>query len=318
MDLIIDNISALRFWSMEHRSLEACSSPCERRTLKGSSSSSECLDELGIERVGLGKGPVHLLTDRKSRRMPTEAIICHLRTAPLAKGAFRRLGPKLLIASPELSFLEMAGVLPLPKLAEYGCLLCGTYTADYATPCINDRKPLTSKDRLADFIEAMSGTNGCKQARRALRSVTEGAASPYESKLMLLLSMPTKQGGYGFPLPEFNRRIDFSKREQRLYGRPFVVLDLFWPHARVGIEYDGQAYHSSAEDLGRDRRKNSELSCKGITVLRVDREQLATPSSVYVLAQKLARLMGRQLHRPSPQQWRARRLTFAQLMGKTH
>lgn len=315
MEFIIDNISALRFWSHAQHSLESCSSPCARRTLKGASASPDAFEKLGANRLGIGPEPFHLLTSKSGRRLPSSKIICHVRAEPLPKGAFRRLGPELLVASPELSFLEMALILPLPKLAEYGCFLCGTYAIQPDAAATNDRKPLTTKRKLERFIDQMSGSKGCKQARRALPSIIEASASPYETKLMLLLAMPTKQGGYGFPLPQFNRRIAFTSHERRLYGRPYVVLDLYWRDRSIGIEYDGQAHHSSKEDLERDRRKTGELSCKGITVLRVDRRQLASPSSVYVLARKLARLMGRQIHPPTPQQWRIRRSTYNQLMG---
>lgn len=315
MEFIIDNLSALRFWSQARPSLESCSSPCGRRTLKGTSAAPGAFRRLDAGRFGIGPEPIHLLTGRSARRTPVPEVICHVRSEPLPKGAFRRLGPELLVASPELSFLEMASVLPLPKLAEYGCFLCGTYTVGPDTAA-NDREPLTTKRKLGRFVEQMGGAKGCKQARRALCSIAEAAASPYETKLMLLLAMPAKQGGYGFPLPDLNKCIAFTQHERRLYGRPFVVLDLYWRDRALAIEYDGQAHHSSRKDLERDRRKTSELSCKGITVLRVDRGQLANPSSVYVLAKKLARLMGKQIHPPTPQQWCNRRSTYSQLMGR--
>ncbi len=45
-------------------------------------------------------------------------------------------------------------------------------------------------------------------------------------------------------------------------------IDLAFPIARIAIEADGKAYHSSPEQKAHDRKKNAYLKRKGWTVLR--------------------------------------------------
>lgn len=56
-------------------------------------------------------------------------------------------------------------------------------------------------------------------------------------------------------------------------GRTFHV-DIGWPEAKVGIEVDGFAYHSSRSDLERDHRRANALALAGWIILRVGWERL--------------------------------------------
>lgn len=53
-------------------------------------------------------------------------------------------------------------------------------------------------------------------------------------------------------------------------------LDLGWPHRRVGLEYDGEDFHSGDGSLVKDRRRHNELTDAGWTVL------YATARDIYV------------------------------------
>lgn len=46
-------------------------------------------------------------------------------------------------------------------------------------------------------------------------------------------------------------------------GRPTYRLDLAYPHARIAIEYDGAAHHSSPEDRRRDEERRAWLRAHG-------------------------------------------------------
>lgn len=307
MTYIIDNLSALRHWyKAPNRHGEL---PTQRLgpILAESSASVKVLKRLDEEGLGFPGRPLHLLVSAQARRNPSKRIICHQRTIPLPPNSLQQLAPGLFIASPELCFLEAASILPFPKLVELGCFLCGTYYLDPQAGMVNGKQQLTTKAKLTLFLESAGGGRGCAQAAQALCFVAEGAASPYEAKLCLLLCLPTKQGGYGFPFPTLNQCIRFAKRDRALFGHDRVVVDLYWEEAKVGIEYDGSAYHSDEGQLTRDRRKDSELSLRGITLLRIDKHQIETASQIHVLARKLARLLGKRLHRPTAAQWRNRR-----------
>ena len=114
--------------------------------------------------------------------------------------------------------------------------------------------------------------------------------------------------------PTMNHRIDFSESEQLLFGRTHVVLDLYWHDYDLGIEYDGENDHTDDCDVSRDRKKSSELNYRGITVLRVDKEQLSCPYQVFVLAKKLAHFMGKSIRKPTQLQLSHRKSLFDSLM----
>ncbi len=314
MTLYVNNKTAMRFWCMEPRPLDESTQASSLTTVKDADTtlrhiSSECVSLFATERQ-----VVHVFVDEDSRRSKSPRLVYHLREAPFPSGAFRRLSHDVLISSPELSFLEMANKLPFFKLVEYGFLLCGTYTLCPGAEDPNKRGPLTTKRKIASFIERMGKARGCAVARRALDLVLENSASPRETKTAILLCVPTRLGGYGFASPEMNYRIDFNDEERLLFRKEYVELDLYWRESHFGIEYDGGDNHSIESDVARDRRKSSELNYCGITVARVDKEQLSSPFQVFVLAKKCARIMGRSLRKPTLEQLQCRQKLFEEVM----
>lgn len=95
-------------------------------------------------------------------------------------------------------------------------------------------------------IERLSGHRYIDQARTLVRLVDPGAESPGESWLRLRLVQA------GFPPPE-------SQVSIRVDGREVWRLDLGWPDRRVGVEYDGDAFHGSSAQQERDRRRREDL-----------------------------------------------------------
>jgi very-short-patch-repair endonuclease len=66
----------------------------------------------------------------------------------------------------------------------------------------------------------------------------------------------------GLPTPELQYEIiDRCRQTWR--------VDFAWPDARVAVEYDGFDFHSSPEDLLRDRRKRSALQEVGWVVVSI-------------------------------------------------
>ena len=314
MAVFVNNKSALRFWCNVMTSLDDV---CDSTTIcdvKNASTSIEGIPEEELAKFDIEKHKLHVLVPNASQRRSSKNMVCHARCLPYPNGAFRRCSHGVYVASPELCFFEMASSLPFFKLVEFGFLLCGTYTLNPAAVDPNCRQPLSSKRKLSSFIDRMGTARGCKVARKALSLVLEGSASVRETKTAILLCAPTKMGGYGFKAPEMNYRIDFSEEEQRMFGRPYVVLDLYLSEYHFGIEYDGEKGHSEERDLSRDRRKSSELNYCGINVVRVDKEQLANAYQVYVLAKKCMRIMGLYLRKPTKEQWNRKQDLFDAVM----
>ena len=314
MELYIDNLSALYFFSMVESSLDAVSQPCAKTRVRNAVGSRFKLERFELSHFNLGNAPLHVMVGDAKKRSQSKTVVCHVRSTELPSGALRRIGKNIFIASPELCFFEMAGVLSFPKLIEFGYLLCGTYTVSPSAPEKNKREPLTTKRKLESFAKRMKDPRGRATALKALSYVVEKSASPRETKTAILLALPVRLGGYGFDLPQMNYKIDFSARERELFGKSYVLLDLYWPLYRIAIEYDGHENHSSPDDLARDRRKSSEMSYRGIEVIRVDKQQMASPFQVHVLSKKLARAMGKRFRKPTPQEWERKVRLFQEIM----
>lgn len=314
MNLYINNLSALYFYSMVETSLDDVSYPCGKTDVEHAVASMAALSGFDLSGYPFGSGRLHVLVESQSKRSSAKKLACHVRTAPLPRGSFRKLDDGLFIVSPEYCFYEMAHVLPFPKLVEFGYLLCGEYTVNPDAVDLNNRAKLSTKRKLGSFADRMSGGNKHATIDRAMKLIAENSASPRETKLSMLLSFPVRLGGYGFPLPVLNYRIDFTSEEQELFGRPYVVLDLYWPDYGFGIEYDGERSHSDALTLTRDRKKASELDYKGIKVYSVDKGQISNVRQVYALALKAARAMGLRIRKPTEKQWAAKKDLFNAIM----
>ena len=211
----------------------------------------------------------------------------------------------------------MASTLPFPKLVEFGYMLCGTYTLNPNAQIPNDREPLTTTNKIRRFIERMKQPKGKRAALAALDLLVENSASPRETKTSLLLTFPTRLGGYGFPKAELNVRFDIDASEKNLFEKDYVVLDLYWPDFNFGIEYDGEKGHSETRAISRDRKKANYLLYRGITVFRVDKYQLASAKGVYALAKQASKIMGRTFRKPTPEQWNAKCELFDCVMNRT-
>ena len=221
-------------------------------------------------------------------RSRTAHIASHVFAGPLPEGSLVRLSDRILVASPELAFAQMSEVFTPEREVMAGMELCGSYaiTADG----LQERAPLTGVARLSAFASEMMGP--LSKAAKATRYILDGAASPMEAKLALLLCLPTTRGGYGFPLPELNRRIDLGADARRLYDAAFCRADLFWSDAGLDVEYDGRDAHEGdahAVDVARE----AALEAQGISVMRLTYAQVEDPDAFDVVAKTLGKRLGK-------------------------
>ena len=103
------------------------------------------------------------------------------------------------------------------------------------------------------------GARGVRRLPRVLPFVDEGAASPKETWLRLLIL------DAGLPAPQTQIPI--------CDGRGFLaVLDMGWKEYRVAAEYDGDQHRSDRQQYVRDQRRARRLSELGWLVVRVIKE----------------------------------------------
>jgi len=235
-------------------------------------------------------------------------MIQHLFTGEAPEGCFISAKDILELSSPEFSFLQMSGRLSLVKLVELGYELCGTYSlpvsGDNNVPDrgFNNRLPLTNVRQLSEFVSCMTGVKGLNKtaAIRALRYIIDGSASPMETKLAMLLTLPYKLGGFGFPKPKLNSRIIPSKTERKSSNKSFYSCDYFWPDHNTAVEYDSAQFHTGSSHITDDSNKRIFLMSMGITPITVTTQQLYDSYDFERVARVIAKCLGKRLAYKNP------------------
>lgn len=266
---------------------------------------------------------VHVLASRRVASCGSiSPLVCHASNIQYPPGSFVELSKGIYVDSPELSFVRMAKVLPVSAAIAYGCELCGTYAKAGLEAGFRARAAVTNARRLESYVERADGIAGVKAARYAVRHVVDGAASPMEAVVYLLLCLPWSKGGYSVPKPVMNARVVLGKSSCR-YGGPFDfgkcgsrrgfvddeallpfgaqgavnmeryrVCDLYWPEAHLAVEYDGLLYHASRERLGADAVRRNELETRGEMVVTVTIEQVRSLQRMEDVARQVLRRLG--------------------------
>jgi len=160
--------------------------------------------------------------------------------------------------------------------------------------------PLTSTVKLAAFLQSMPGTHGISKARKALAYVIDNSASPAETALTILLTLPYKYGGFGLPKPELNHDILVGKAAQKAAGKSRYCCDLYWPAAKLAVEYDSNAYHTGADRIASDAKKRNALDFMNIQVVTVTWAQIKNIVELKRVALLLAKCLGRHLRYTEP------------------
>lgn len=263
--------------------------------------------------AGMVSAPVHAMVPNKASRIMAADLTCHLSSAAPIRGSFvRGYGDGLLVASPELTVLQLALRLPMPKLSELVCELCSTYYYDLVdvpqlargddglrTHLARRERAISNRPVPVSCLRAMTwfagkapGSTAGRAMARAVRYAVDGSASPMETALVLMVSLPKSVGGYGLPKPQMNRVLSVDRETGRVRA-----VDLFWPQANVAMEYDSDAFHAEREKLRRDALRRNQLESHAVTVLTATAEHLSSLAALDELAGQIARALGCRFHR---------------------
>lgn len=259
--------------------------------------------------------PLHVLVPRAGSRGSVEGVVYHAQTTRLPPGSLVRMDENTLIASPEMAFAQMATSLPPHLLAKLGYELCATYamfpnsTALYGKPV-----PPTATQALMTYLTRAKGLPGATAALRALRYVADASGSPMETVLALRFCLPSRLGGYGLPLPKMNYRIDPQRNRKLSTGRRYYLCDLFWPEAGLCVEYDSDSEHTGPERIARDARRRNDLTDLGVTVIVATNQQVSSTKGFDVLAQQVAKALGRRIRKDRVRPERRREALFHSLV----
>ena len=175
-------------------------------------------------------------------------------------------------------------------------------------------KPLVNPQAMERYIGEMGNAKGIMRAREVTRAAYAGSASPMETMLALMLTLPSTMGGFGLPHAQLNWEITPGKLELALASQEMMLADICWPESRVAIEYHGWREHfgSGPRKVGEDAARANSLTALGWKVFHVTFEQAKTVEGVSLLARQVARALDVELPRSSPTElvWRSRLLAM--------
>lgn len=141
------------------------------------------------------------------------------------------------------------------------------------------RGPLITTHELLAFARGISGMRNAQKYLRAAARVQGNTASPLEARLSMLLSLPPREGGEGFPPFFANHRIAYSHTAATLAGKHTCYADIFFPatetHPAIDVECHGHSVHDGDAQGGVDANRSLALQHMGIEVIPVTHEQLA-------------------------------------------
>ena len=256
---------------------------------------------------GVLHGEVSRASARRANPYRGDGVFEHVRTASLSSSYWLRACFDYEVPVPELCFLQMAAQVPLLDLIALGMELVGAYSVvPNGDGKIVSRPPLATLASLESLLGKAGSVHGAKRARRALNFMAEGAASPQEARLYLLLCLPVKMGGYGLAPARLNARIDTNASGGVDPARRYRVCDLYWPDRQVAVEYDSDAFHVGADRIAADSIRRTALATKGIRVVTITNAQMKSNLLMNQAVSALCRELGVRKHRCS-RDWDAER-----------
>lgn len=197
------------------------------------------------------------------------------------------------------------------------CEFAGTYRLGVGSGSTAYRAPrIMEAAGLGRFTEEAGKSQGTLRARRAGELMLEGSASPMETVLALMLTLPVDFGGYGLEKPLLNQAIDVRHLKGTLSDRDEVVPDFLWPAQRVALEYDSDEFHvrRGKGQLKRDATRANILTAMGYRVFRVTPQTVRSLPGLSLLARQIARALDVEPMETTPLQGLRRSKLFMQLM----
>ena len=238
--------------------------------------------------------PLFVASPYKSNNFSGKNLICNTRSRTYPDGSyftFRFSNYEIFIDSPELLFLEKSNSLQFIDYLKFGYEICGNYFIDKSNT-LATHDPITSKNKIQDFLNATSKIPGRRKALKASQYIFDDSRSPRETGIAILLSSPINYGGFG--MSGFSLNINFFLNEisTKILGKPVLMVDIGWKDEKIAIEYNSNLYHSSAEDLTRDAKRNIALQLSGYKCIQITAGILNNFNSFDVIMQSLRSELG--------------------------
>lgn len=207
-------------------------------------------------------------------------------------------GGQIMVPSPELHLLLRAQRLPVPDLALLVGEYCGTFWTrpDLKRGLSCTEGAVTSRGQILGFLEKVpSRVRGRRELREAVSLALDGANSPRENGLGILLTFRGEAEGFGLPRPLMNHPVTVPLEARRLVGGAESLRpDFLWPDEQVAAEYDSDLDHDDKPARRRDAARVAALEQAGLAVIQVRSEDVGTDAALEALARRIARALRRE------------------------
>lgn len=292
-NLFVSHTSALAYWRAVGQGLVPRPQRVMGRFALNSETCIADLDALRAELRILQHAPLDISVEDRRKGHRTKAYRMHQSSTPTLNEHRCRVAENVFVASPELCLLQAAQTEKLMSLIELVMEFTGSYTlSDLQERGFSTHEPITSARKIRAFLNSIGPMKGAAQLERALKYAGEGSASPRETELFLLLTLPTRHGGYGFERPLFAQRIDIPDALRTPSDTPYMVADLLWLEQRVVVEYDGEFDHSGDDVSTHDKSRRSTLAAMGYTVVVFTKRDTMSNESVHKRISQVAHALG--------------------------
>lgn len=206
---------------------------------------------------------------------------------------FVRIDDVYLVSVPEACFVQLAHDLDLVALIQIGYELCGTYSMLPGFTSY-DACQIASANSISRVANSLKGIRGYRNARLAARYIVDGSASPAETQLCMMLTLPSRFGGYGLPAPALNQEIKIPEQFQRRIGHRVFRCDLLWTteKGRVAVEYKSNEWHLNEKSMTSDARRNNALKELGVNVIEITAAQLYDANAMEEVVVQISKAIG--------------------------
>lgn len=261
-------------------------------------------------------GQLDIVVGKDSARRASVGARCHVWKGPVPDGLICCPEPGVYVVAPEVALMQVASGLGFYKTLALAMELCGTYSCDGVRGCEYGVVPVTTAARIGHLVSIVGRIRGLDAARQAARCCMDNSASPRETALAAMLSLPRRLGGWGCPRPELNVEIELSESAARQCGRSHLVADLLYRRAKLDIEYQGKEWHTADEGRSRDEARQNALMQMGYSCVFVAARQIADESKVDGITELIKRKSGLRPERTEAnEQMRARRAEMLAALG---
>ena len=319
MRLVLCGITAYEFW----RSSQSILPPdftgflCANALSSFSDMSCKQISD-AIERFeGNTSEPLHVLVADSSDRRHAPMVVTHCLPSGvrLPKGSIYQVSDEISVVSPGLCFLQLAQTFNDLQLVRAGCDLTALFKREFNRNrdliTLNDN--LFTKLDLITYLNSFPNCRGLKRAKELAGYVVERTKSPREESMDLLISMPTKRGGYQIPGIQANVIIPLSEGQQALAQREHLECDVVLPNGDL-LEYNSSTFHDSEEDLVFDFEKISAMQTVGRTVFPISTRQFSNFEAFDLIMSGVLERQNLRRKQPKPATIESRKKLHASLL----